>query len=173
MRSEIAAHLSCTSAVQKHVLDHLRDYVHEHVRVENRTVILEHRFGFIFGTGPQALVSHGSSWRFYVCPRTGLLRLAPAARRKRPARSEASDRRVLSDERELRRIDGVWYEIAVAAIPPAAEERAVRVDVLARAPVASVVERLRDDPLWLRGRYAAAKRQLSKRELVRHGLRSP
>jgi hypothetical protein len=99
-----------------------------------------------------------SSWEFYVCPRTGLLRLAPAVRRKRPARREASDRRVLSDERELRRLDGVWYAIAVAAIPPAAEERAVRVDVLARAPLTSVVKRLRDDPLWRRGCYAAAKR---------------
>ena len=161
VRSEIAASLSCDSAVQKHVLDHLRDYVHEHVRVHGRDVLVENDIGWWGPKGP--LVSRGSYWSFYVCPRTGLLRLAPPLR-KQKAVAPDPDRRVLGSDRELRRIDGVWYEVSVAPIP------ATGVGVAERA---TLTRAMREDPLWASGRCAASKRQLGTREIRRFGLREP
>jgi hypothetical protein len=81
VRSEIAAHLSCRSAVQKHVLDHLRGYVNEDVRLDGKAVICRE--------GNLPLVSRGSRLYFYECPRSGLLRLAPVVARK-PRRLSAT-----------------------------------------------------------------------------------
>jgi hypothetical protein len=75
VRSEIAAHVRCTSAVQKHVLDHLADFVEEHPLFVGR--VPHHRRRL------EPLVSRGMRLRFWVCPRTGLLRLAPVVPRKR------------------------------------------------------------------------------------------
>jgi hypothetical protein len=166
VKSEIGAHLSCKSAVQKHVLDHLADYVHENVTLHGRTVFaLSHR-------GYEPLQSVGGRIRFYVCPRSGLLRLAPLVRRKgRLEEEEDPGRRSLSRTCELRRMGGVWYELELADIPRAADARALCFDVVERvrmdkAPLA----RLHADPLWRTGRYAAQKRQLGSREIGRHGL---
>jgi hypothetical protein len=160
VHSEMASQISCRSAVQKHVLDHLRDYVVQ-------TVWLERGVPYCKGwRGPEALTSWGMRFRFYVEPGTRILRLAPFARRKGRRGSEADpDRRVLSGDRELRRVAGVWYEIGVAPIPR--DQDAGAFDVLERSWTSS----RRDNVLWRTGRYAASKRQLSAREIVRAGLK--
>jgi hypothetical protein len=140
VRSEIAASLSCDSG---------------------RDVLVENDLGWWGPKGP--LVSRGSYWTFYVCPRTGLLRLAPPLR-KQKAVAPDPDRRVLGNDRELRRIDGVWYEVSVAPIP------ATGVGVAERA---TLTRAMREDPLWASGRCAASKRQLGTREIRRLGLREP
>lgn len=166
VRSEIAAHVSCRSAVQKHVLDHLRDYVKEDVHVEGRMVLFKGWKAF------EPLVSRGAWVRFYVCPRTGLLRLAPVSRKRRPS-ARPPDRRILSEERELRRIKGVWYEITVAPIPREKTRCRDVFDVVERAMVGSSHQKGEGNVLWRTGRYAADKRQLNAREIVRYRLRSP
>ena len=157
--SEIAAHLSCRSAVQKHVLDHLRQYVREDVLLDGETVLAKEWRRF------EPLVSVGMHFRFYVCPRTRLLRLAPLRARKRK-RSKPEDRVVLSEERELRRVDGIWYEIAVSFIPPGE----ACFDVIERAVPEATGSGTVRSPLWPSGRYARSKRQLNSRELVRYRL---
>jgi len=77
VRSEISAQLSCSSAVQKHVLDHLKDFVRTDVVLRGKEVLVT---SFLHGYVP--LVSRGMRLRFYVCPRTGILRLAPVVPRK-------------------------------------------------------------------------------------------
>jgi hypothetical protein len=168
VHSEIAAQISCKSAVQKHVLDHLRDYVVQNVRIVGSTV------QYIRYRGYQPLESVGMRFRFYVDPQTRKLCLAPVASRKRRKKDAVDpDRRVLSPDRELRRIHGVWYEIDVAPIPRDPSARAACFDVLERTMLDSGAydARARENVLWQTARYAARKRQLSTREIIRRSLR--
>jgi hypothetical protein len=167
VHSEIAARISCKSAVQKHVLDHLRDYVVENVRIVGTTVqyIRYHWY--------QPLESVGMRFRFYVDPDTRELCLAPVASRKRKVKEEADlDRRVLSADRELRRIHGVWYEVEVAPIPRDPSARATCFDVLERTTLdgGSYNAGARVNLLWQTARYAVKKRQLSTREIIQRSL---
>jgi hypothetical protein len=159
VRSEISARISCNSAVQKHVLDHLSDYVSEDVVLDGRSVLVR-RWGRL-----QPLVSRGWRVYFYVCPRTKLLRLAPVARRKRRGAEESPDRRPLDATHELRRIEGVWYELSFARIDGAVDAY----DLLHGTHLdASALARGRaTNALWRSGWYVAAKRQLSSREVAR------
>ena len=79
VRSEISAQISCASAVQKHVLDHLKDFVRTDVVLRGNKVFVA---TYLDGLVP--FVSRGMRLRFYVCPRTRLLRLAPVVPRKKP-----------------------------------------------------------------------------------------
>jgi hypothetical protein len=106
--SEIAAHLRADSAVQQHVRDHLRDFV----AVKPRRI--------------------NAGWRghdlwyqpFYVDSSTGLLRrtdqLPEEKRRRRDVRRLRPipvEQMALSDNRELRRLHGIWYEVQLAPLP--------------------------------------------------------
>jgi hypothetical protein len=78
VRSEMGAVLALSSAVQKHVLDHARQYVEENPRM-------------IDGRPHRPAASRGVYWplgqwcrEFYVCPETGLLCEAPVAHRRAP-----------------------------------------------------------------------------------------
>jgi len=109
VRSEIAEHISASSAVQKHLLDHLADFV-----VEQVTLIDGKPHGlarYWIGRGP---LYDGPGWRgtLYVCPKTGLLRVAPV-----PPRPPLADQIVPLDPfHELRRIEGVWWHVTLAGI---------------------------------------------------------
>jgi len=166
--SEIAARISCKSAVQKHVLDHLRDYVVENVRFAGD------RVERIANRGYEPLLSYGMRFSFYVHPETRLLCLAPPGRRRRRKQHNRvdPDRRVLSHDRELRRIDRIWYAIDVAPLPTDPFARAGCFDVLERGPVGGRAYEIgmRTNVLWRTGRYAARKRQLGAREIARYGL---
>jgi hypothetical protein len=167
VHSEIAARISCKSAVQKHVLDHLRDYVAKNVRIEGATVkYIRYKAA--------TLQSYGTRFHFYVHPDTHVLCVAPTAPRKRRVKNEVDpDRLVLSHDRELRRVDGVWYEIEVAPIPRGEGTDAACFDVLARcAPAGPPFGALAwKNVLWRTNRYARRKRQLGTRELVRYRLK--
>jgi hypothetical protein len=149
--------------VQKHVLDHLRDFVREHAVVIAGVVFDRDWRGNL-----EPLVSQGMRLHFYVEPRTRTLMLAPIVPRKNRNRNQPDpNRRVISTEFELRRINGVWYEITLLPIPD---------DELARGRCYDVVERAlltpaRTNDLWQSKRYAAKKRQLSTDEIIRHSLR--
>jgi hypothetical protein len=109
--SEIAAHLRIDSAVQQHVRDHLRDFV----AVTPRRNIGTWHASFRGGLWWQEL---------YVDPATGLLcrtdRLPEekARLRKKKNRGNAPvDRIALPEHRELRLINGIWYELQLALLP--------------------------------------------------------
>jgi hypothetical protein len=71
VRSEICALLTPRSAVQKHVLDHVKEMV------EENAVLIDGRAHHAGGFHPHGSLIQPSRWRgFYVCPRTGALRLA-------------------------------------------------------------------------------------------------
>ena len=84
VHSEICAVLSMGSAVQKHVLDHVKQYVEE-----NPLMIDGQPHDPIAVCGRHhPLCVFGHRWRFYVCPRTGLLRRVACERRKPPRKAE-------------------------------------------------------------------------------------
>lgn len=109
--SDIAAQLRSDSTVRQHVRDHLRDFV----AVLPRRNIAEWR-------GSNAA---GVWWQdFYVDPKTGLLcrtdRLPEERGRLHAKRSRPSppvESVALGGDRELRLIDGLWYELRMAPLP--------------------------------------------------------
>ena len=79
VRSEMSAHIAPASAVQKHILDHVRDYV------ETNAVIVDgvpHAIGS-WGPDYRAIAKH-SATRLYVCPKSGLLKRAKPLRERSP-----------------------------------------------------------------------------------------
>jgi hypothetical protein len=113
--SEIARHLRVDSTVQQHVRGHLSDFVAVNPRR------LSGRW-YLAGGGTERW---DRLWyqRLYVDPMDGLLKRtdrlpeAKALRRARQRKPEPPDRIALTADRELRRIDGLWYEIALAPLP--------------------------------------------------------
>lgn len=82
VRSEICAGLSMSSAVQKHVIDHVKDFVEENPRMIDGVPHRPTTFGGAKGVF-RPLSSFGR-WRgFYVCPKTGLLREVKREPRKK------------------------------------------------------------------------------------------
>jgi hypothetical protein len=161
VHAEICATLSLRSAVQKHVLDHLRHMVCTNVI-------------FIDGWPHDAVASGGrhrpvAAWRrrgFYVCPETR--RLCAVGHRRRAPRPRARDRLRLDDEREAWRIDGVWYELRFAPLPPPGEARRYLHDlVLHRSLNDCHIERALAERYGDARRYAVAKRQLSRAAIAR------
>jgi hypothetical protein len=111
--SEIAKRLRADSTVQQHVRDHLRDFVAIRPR---RGIAVWYRWG------------GETLWHqpLYVDPRDGILKRTDRlpeerARRRREVerqrRQPAPERVELAIDRELRRIDGIWYEVALAPLP--------------------------------------------------------
>lgn len=164
--SEISEHLKPTSTVQQHVRDHLEDFVAIKTRMRAGQVMVTPRFG-----GERALADHHSL--YYVHPRTGILRKNEhyqrwgarwrAARLK--AEAELAKRmRIVDDKTQLHLFDGAWWEVKLAKIPAhGAYEDVVHRSRLVRTPVAGLYGR--------EGVYACAKRQLSKAEMKKLGLR--
>lgn len=162
VHSEIAATLRVTSAVQKHVLDHLRDMVYTNV-VQIGDDLYE-----CGSWGVQEL--RRSRWSpVYVCPRTGLLKKVPP----RPARFKpptVCDVVPIDRDAQYRKIAGVWYRITLTPIPDLPDWLGLR-DVLLGdlRNLGTTWERehtLREH-YGYRDRYATAKRQIGKNELRR------
>lgn len=161
--AEICANIRPDSAVQKHVLDHVRDMVYTHV-VEADGTLYEHgRWGV------RALPEYWRRWApVYVCPRTGVLKRVPVTPKVTPPQER--DVVPIDADGQYRRIDGVWYHITLSPVP-----EAIRYDdktwdvVLGRylrdlGPLYTREARLREQ-YGRRDRYASAKRQIGKREL--------
>lgn len=113
--AEICANLRLSSTVQRHVLQHLREMVVEHVVMDGRTP-RSAMDGQALWAGPRA-------WRsiVYVCPRTGLLRRTPT---RPPATGLPAGHRVLlADGSQLQRIRGTWYHVVLAEVPAYPQER--------------------------------------------------
>jgi hypothetical protein len=121
--SEISRHLRADNPVQQDVRDHLSDFVA--IKPRRRAGAL-----YIDGSGKER---RDRLWYqpLYVDPKDGLLKRtdrlpeAKALRSARRRKPQPADRIALAPDRELRRIDGLWYEIALAPLPEP-EYRAVR-----------------------------------------------
>jgi hypothetical protein len=118
VHSEIAKNLRLSNAVQKHVLDHVEDFVATKTSMRRGEVHVVHsRFG-----GEPAPLS--DAWTLlYVHPKTGRLmrnrqyRQPPKSRRKKPPPPEKR-RRELGALRQAHLFrDGAWWDVVLEANP--------------------------------------------------------
>jgi hypothetical protein len=156
--AEICAHIALASAVQNHVRDHLEDFV------DTRPMLVDGRL--CAGTGGWGIGRPlGRGWKqFYVCTRTGLLRAVKLTRRRRrdmePPRFPQAK---LPSGGTCCQIDGVWYEVQLDRTCCApADARDVVLHVLVGELGWGEARRAYGADV-----YAAAKRQLNKREIRR------
>lgn len=176
--SEICAGIDRRNTVQQHIHEHLDDFVARRVVDVDGTLCCNGRWHGLHPIGE----SHGP--RFYVDPRTGLLRInerrMQSRRKDRERRRQAAGlrrdgardgMRVIDAKWQLRRIEGVWYRVEVAHIP-ATDTDDIPIDALRRLPVdqcpRDIPRKGMPDNASLfgdAGLYAVRKRQLGTREL--------
>lgn len=161
VHAEISAHLRLTSAVQRHVLEHLEHMVVKHVALVDRKPV--------YAVDGQPVLANHRVDLCYVCPVSGLLRAAP--RRKWAPPPAPRDRVVLGDGAHLQRISGVWYRLTMRPVPDRWTDRMGLVDVVLRtrldSPDRSTLQRQLKLQYGREGVYAAHKQQLGKRALTR------
>lgn len=178
--SEMSEHIRLDNAVQRHIMQHVYQFVHLHV---------EERDGRLY-----ELPSHNGNRNsplddqyngnpvLYVCPRTGLLKRVKIRknwRREQRDRLRMSDPDVVvvNDLTQYRRIDGMWYRVEFAYVGKGVTipfgKDACGVLVAARLWPATRYGKERLEYHWLReaygfeDRYATRKIQLGKREIRR------
>ena len=191
--SELCAGIDRRNTVQQHIHQHLDNFVA--LRVVACDGALRHDRGW----GGLKALSDPWSPKLYVDPDSGLLldnHAAVTARREARRRRAAErapraspDLRRLDELHQLRRIDGIWYEVELAELPrpvaaPAARGKprkpvlTMPYDVIARRPARWIGKPCghRDceacKPYGRSGLYARSKRQLNRHELQRYGLRT-
>jgi hypothetical protein len=175
--SEVRAVIDSRNPVQRHILEHLGQYVAVHTRMVD---------GHLIDLGKQFFGLRRVWQPLYVDPRTGLLRRNPdeiSWRRAYRERQQAKDCeraqvwREVSAFLQLHRVDGSWFEVEIASLPPPPE---ARWDVLRRrivnARTSATHRRLDDqsavDVYGRSGVYAVSKRQLGAREIRAYGLQA-
>jgi hypothetical protein len=197
--SEIRAAIDARSTVKQHVLQHVSDFV----AIDTHWVEMP---------GGGKVVIRGKGWprkdllleeanvELFVHPRTGILlrnrRFASWNRRhKQKCQIENErkyvDRRDIDERRQLRRIDGNWYEVTLDLLPaPRVQVRdsggnvtkkviydacwdAVRKEWVSRKHGNLPTDRAQPSNLDMYGdanKYAVSKRQLGAQELKKYGL---
>ncbi len=157
--SEISATLSPGHTVKAHVRQHLDDFVARDVSIDRSGTLIGGGRPGRYGAGP-------APWRqnYYVDPEDGLLKdsaklwkklkLDPRPWKRRAPASDP-DIRVLGPMRELRRIDGNWFEVR---FEQDRNSQAWVFDLLSRTQVPATA------------RHAVAKRQLARAELEKFAI---
>jgi hypothetical protein len=156
--SEICATLAPGHTVKEHVRQHVDDFVARDVVVG--------RDGKWFCTGNRRFGIRAGQWRqpYYVDPDDGLLKESAELWKRlgldpnpwrRPKPVPDPNVRFLNPMRDLRCIDGVWYEIDYDRVPDA---------------LAYVFDLIERKLVPQNSRHAVAKRQLSRAELKAFGL---
>jgi hypothetical protein len=180
--SEIAHNLAVTSAVQQHVRDHVEDFVATRTFLKDGAVWVTTRYG-------KPVPLREGLRKLYVDPRTGILRRDKhyaSWQQKRRADQAAAQKHRATRVREIapdvqvhRLDDNCWWEVRLAPIPTrtvtypshlgtrtyAIRDKftdVVRTAKLSKLPIAELYGR--------DGVFAAAKRQLSRREIAALGL---
>jgi hypothetical protein len=160
--SEISATLTPGNPVKEHVRQHLRDFV-------VRKVVIDRETGEWMDGSARSFWRQNGYWHqpFYVDPDDGLLKssekrwkamgLAPKPWKQRRKPNADPNVRVLDKSREVRCIEGVWYELQFAhdRSRPADEWE---FDLLTHTRVRANTRR------------AIVKRQLARNELLAHGI---
>jgi hypothetical protein len=171
--SEICAHINRNSAVQDHVRDHVDDYVAIHVLLIDGTPC-QGEGGRFYGKPLHELPYRDRRW--YVCPRTGLLRRVKDVGRKRKAatRKEPPPEYIpIGDSLQCRFLDGAWHLVTLKPLPDPYYTwgYSTAMDVVLNRSVNDITKaeaRRRYGAVV----YAAAKRRLPRRELAQYPIPS-
>lgn len=203
--SEICAAIDSRTTVQQHILLHLENFVELHARwvpgdEDNKTRKGGHVIVREWGWRGNYAPLDQSSCELYVHPWTGIL-LHNRHRKSRKshreevranwAETDTEVRRVLSQDVQLHRIDGIWYRLELAMLAPPQHvvsdqggTQKVRTiypscwDAARKVAVSREHAHART-PNGLPGNntmygdgnlYARSKRQLNSREMLQYGL---
>ena len=155
--ADIRAQIDTRHTVKMHILEHLYQFVETKVRVQE-----DGRLLFVRNWGGE---SEWSGCETYVDPRDGRLHPVPREnnrryRFRRRKKAAPKDRIVISNHKEFRKIDGLWYAVRFARTTAPKLGLDLFYDVLKRQEVQAG------------GRIAVDKKQLSKHELAAHGLKN-
>jgi hypothetical protein len=190
--AEICANIDRRNTVQEHIFTHIEYFVELHAQlVEGKVYVKSWHWRSDW------IPLDESTLELYVHPRTGILlrnrHRKPRGWRKPVMQAAGSasrvERRDLSEFEQLLKLDGIWYRVGLALLPPATQREVVgqgkpntitevetRWDVVRKCKV-SVREgpgAAPEGPQALygkRGVYAVTKRQLGERELKQYGLK--
>jgi hypothetical protein len=154
--SEICAHIAVRSAVQKHVLDHLRGYVERHPVMINGWPHHPVAYGSDRG-GYTPLSARRTD--FYVCPETGTLLTPSRGLPEHPARVHP-----LGELSQLWQLHGQWFVIQLAPVPTDWQEYKKRKDVLLKRRLSSV---------GLGGKYGLLARSYGRPDVYAVGKLQP
>jgi hypothetical protein len=171
---ELCAKLDRRSVVQAHLFQHISDQVDVETVWHDDAVWVRNWRGLV--------PLNQSRAELFVHPRTGILlpnrlRLIEV-RRKRQERQQqreqgGPDRRTaiagMSADSQWYRIDGIWYEVKLAALD-VRDDKNVVYDVVLKRNVSGANRSLLDATHGKPGCYAIAKRQLDRGTLRKHGL---
>jgi hypothetical protein len=164
VHSEICERISPDSTVQLHILGHIEDLI------ETKTVLAPD--GRIETRGRhhwRPMYIDERPGQLYVHPVTGLVCRTPEARipwRHHPKPPEP-ERKAIGPERELWKKDGIWYWAVFAEAAPRLTF-AVDGTNWAHFPI----DCFTGSQVPLDARYRVGKRQVSRRDLRRYGLRN-
>ncbi len=199
VNSDIHEHLKMTSMAQGHILDHI-----DHMVVKNVLLVKEGKLEVPYESDGRARVSVShDKWRtyggFYVCPKSGLLKLSPVKSYKHLQNVKKPVTKI--GNRTFKEKDGVWYEIRLTAVPAVNGPNLIRIygmgafdpEYLKKCGIDPKRARhganlryhyvedvwLKTNALWTdswklygqSGVYCSAKKQLSSKEIDKLGLR--
>ena len=175
--SDISANIRLDNAVQKHVRDHVQDFVAITTFLHDGKIFIADRRGRL-----ESLTDTRWPPGLYVHPVTGVLcrndwRRARRAEKRRQeaakARALAARMRVVDRDRQLHLLDdGNWWDVRLAPVPRltfAAGRSVTIVDVVDRSGLSKLPRPERYDRCDV---YAVAMRALSRREIKALALRA-
>lgn len=186
--SEIRENLNADSALQKHILEHISDFVITKTWRDPSGELMGCRSGY--NGAPRKLSEMANSrrfYRYYVCPDSGILKEVPQRVFKKEKPKPAFYK--VSDTVIYKKVDGQWYEITLEPVPRYHQSRSdpvVRPGIGCRDVLLGSVELLFGSGYysfrngWVGPRadglhtaygtdayYGAQKRQLSSKEIAR------
>lgn len=175
--SDISANIRLDNAVQKHVRDHVQDFVAVTTLLYDGKIFIVDRCGRL-----SSLTDPRRPSGLYVHPITGVLcrndwRRARRALRRREAAAKArvlaARMRVLAHDRQLHLLDdGNWWDVTLGTVPRITlvpGRTVTMVDVIDRAGLSSLPRAERYDRY---DAHAVAMRALSRREIKALALRA-
>ncbi|SDE11750.1 hypothetical protein SAMN05428966_10734 [Massilia sp. PDC64] len=170
--SDIRATIDARSTVKQHILQHIRDFVAIDTHWVEGKVVIRNRTWW----QSKEVALEEADVGLFVHPRTGILlrnrHFVSWDRRKRHMREQAQaqeylDRRDIDENRQLRRIDGIWYEVTLSQLPmPRVLANDIVYDACWDAVRREWVSRQHGDA----DTYAISKRQLGAQALKKYGL---
>lgn len=170
--SEACAVIKPDSVVRAHIKTHLLEFVLRDTFMHAGEVWCFARYRW-FGTNELPVTKLAGRWTaFYVHPQTGLLCEIPAKPRSRWRDKTDDDlarvQRWLDDTTLLRQCNGIWFESRMESFPAreVRREGPLKFDLNTHR----LLSRTDAERVYGRPTICVAKRQLSRRELKRHGL---
>jgi len=185
---EIASGIDGRNTVQQHIYQHLDDFIATRVEVRGSRII-DLRQRWFYPTYSEI------RQELYVDPRSGLIRRnkafrswneIAAARRAAAKKEIEARRRVIDEHTQLHLLRGEWFEVQLVPLP---DVRVIEVnvngrwmrkrvadarfDIVLKRATSRIQHHDAEEREALYGSatvYAAAKRQLSRREKKAHGL---